>query len=201
MGRSYAEDDADSRKAAWLWTVPSPSLSVKTNLAGWALALINIEPEYEFAKDWSFNLPLYYSAWNYGHTYRKFRGISILPGFRRYLTLPCDCCPVRFWIGAHAGIMWYNYASGRNHDRYQDHDGTCPAVGGGLDVGVRIRFRKGSPWSVEFGAGAGYYRLHYDIWRNGGCGEKLGERRESKFLPDYLVASICYTFRLGGKRK
>ena len=181
--------------------MPAPSLSIKTNLAGWALAFVNIEPEYEFAEDWSFNLPLYYSAWNYGHSRRKFRGISLMPGFRRYLTLPCDCCPVRFWLGAHAGIKWYNYAFGHNSDRYQDHDGDRPALGGGLDIGVHFRFRKGSPWSAELGAGAGYYRLHYDIWRNGGCGDKIGERKGNKLMLDYLTLSLCYTFRLGGKER
>lgn len=183
--------------ARWRWVVPAPSLSIKTNLAGWALAWVNIEPELEFADNWSFNLPLYYSAWNYGHSYRKFRGISLMPGFRRYLTFPCDCCPIRFWIGAHGGIKWYNYAFRRTGDRYQDHDGNRPALGGGLDLGIRIAFKKGSPWSAEAGVGAGWYHLYYDVWRNGGCGEKLVERKQNKFMLDYLTLSICYTFKLG----
>lgn len=172
-------------------------LTLKTNAVAWSLAITNLEVEYQWHQKWSVNLPMAYSAWNYGSRHVKFRTASFMPGIRHWINLSDRHTHFWWFVGAHMGIKWFNYALGGRHDRYQDHDGRNPALGGGLDLGFRIPVRKGSPWSVEVGAGGGIYHTYYDVWRNGGCGELLDTKREWRGWLDYISVSVAYTFNTG----
>ncbi len=181
--------------------VMPPSFTLKTNVAAWALAVTNIQLEYQWHPRWSACLPISYSAWNYGSSHTKFRTASFMPEIRHWINLSDSDTYFWWYVGAHMGIKWYNVALGKSHDRYQDHDGKCPALGGGLDMGFRMPMRKGSPWGIEVGIGAGIYHTYSDIWHNGGCGELLRTEKKWRFGLDFVGVSVTYSFKTGRRGK
>lgn len=129
---------------------------LKTNLPAWLLFWSNIGAEIDIAPHFSAELSIYYSGLDYFSNRLKFRTFTIMPECRYWPSRHND----GFFTGIHFGLAYYNVALfGEN--RYQDHDGTTPALGGGLTVGWRMPLH--SPrWKIEFSVGAGIYRLDYD---------------------------------------
>lgn len=177
-----------------VWT---PRVHLKTNAVGLGLAIANVGAEIDFAKHWSFTLPIYYSAWNYFRSTIKFRTFSIQPEFRYWLSQKND----GFFAGAHFGLTYYNFAFNGDY-RYQDHDGTTPAIGGGLSVGYRMPISKNNRWRMEFSLGAGVYPLHYDVFHNtkktkdGLMTETI---KKTYWGIDQAAISFMYTFDLKKK--
>lgn len=159
------------------------------------MAVTNIELEYQWHPRWSVVLPMSYSGWNYGSSHTKFCISSFAPEIRYWINLSDRDTYFWWYVGAHMGLKWYNFALGKSHDRYQDHDGDSPALGGGLDFGFRMPMRKGSPWGVEVGVGAGIYHTYSDIWQNGGCGELLSTQKKWRFGLDYVGVSVTYSIK------
>ena len=62
--------------AASEWT---RGLTLKTNIAGWALLMTNLAVEIDIIENLSFNLPVYYSGWDYGKNTLKLRTLTIKP--------------------------------------------------------------------------------------------------------------------------
>ena len=180
--------------------VPSewvPRLVVKTNAAGWAMAMGNVAVETNLSKRLSLNIPVYYSAWNYFSRTTKFRMLAAQPELRYWPTQDC-----RFFVGVHFGVASYNLALGGKW-RIQDHDGTTPALGGGVSVGYRMPLSCSDRWNVEFSLGAGAYRLHYDKFHNESGGAYSSTVHKTFFGPDNAAVSFSYTFDLkkkGGRR-
>ena len=58
------------------------ALSVKTNALGLGLAIANAAVEIDICKHLSFNLPVYYSAWDYFSETIKFRTLAVQPEIR-----------------------------------------------------------------------------------------------------------------------
>lgn len=176
------------------WT---PRVHLKTNAVGLGLAIANVGAEIDFAKHWSFTLPICYSAWNYFRSTIKFRTFSIQPEFRYWLSQKND----GFFAGAHFGLTYYNFAFNGDY-RYQDHDGTTPAIGGGLSVGYRMPISKNNRWRMEFSLGAGVYPLHYDVFHNtkktkdGLMTETI---KKTYWGIDQAAISFMYTFDLKKK--
>lgn len=176
------------------WT---PRVHLKTNAVGLGLAIANVGAEIDFAKHWSFALPICYSAWNYFRSTIKFRTFSIQPEFRYWLSQKND----GFFAGAHFGLTYYNFAFNGDY-RYQDHDGTTPAIGGGLSVGYRMPISKNNRWRMEFTLGAGVYPLHYDVFHNtkktkdGLMTETI---KKTYWGIDQAAISFMYTFDLKKK--
>lgn len=176
------------------WT---PRVHLKTNAVGLGLAIANVGAEIDFAKHWSFTLPICYSAWNYFRSTIKFRTFSIQPEFRYWLSQKND----GFFAGAHFGLTYYNFAFNGDY-RYQDHDGTTPAIGGGLSVGYRMPISKNNRWRMEFTLGAGVYPLHYDVFHNtkktkdGLMTETI---KKTYWGIDQAAISFMYTFDLKKK--
>lgn len=175
----------------------SPRVHLKTNAVGLGLAIANVGAEIDFAKHWSFALPICYSAWNYFRSTIKFRTFSIQPEFRYWLSQKND----GFFAGAHFGLTYYNFAFNGDY-RYQDHDGTTPAIGGGLSVGYRMPISKNNRWRMEFSLGAGVYPLHYDVFHNtkktkdGLMTETI---KKTYWGIDQAAISFMYTFDLKKK--
>lgn len=177
-----------------VWT---PRVHLKTNVVGLGLAIANVGAEIDFAKHWSFTLPIYYSAWNYFRSTIKFRTFSIQPEFRYWLSQKND----GFFAGAHFGLTYYNFAFNGDY-RYQDHGGTTPAIGGGFSVGYRMPISKDNRWRMEFSLGAGVYPLHYDVFHNtkktkdGLMTETI---KKTYWGIDQAAISFLYTFDLKKK--
>jgi hypothetical protein len=138
-----------------------PKLYLKTNAVGLGMAIANAGVEVDLARHWSVGLHTYYSAWNYFKSTIKFRTFAVQPEVRYWFSDEND----GFFAGAHLGLLYYNFAFDGDY-RYQDHDGTSPALGGGLSIGYRLPISKNNRWRVEFAVGAGVYDLNYDIFHN-----------------------------------
>ena len=176
------------------WT---PRLAVKTNAVGWAMAISNVAVEIDLSQRLSLNIPVYYSAWNYFSGTTKFRMLAAQPELRYWPTRDR-----RFFAGVHFGVASYNLALGGKW-RIQDHDGTTPALGGGVSVGYRMPLGRSDRWNVEFSLGAGAYHLHYDKFHNEPGGAYSSTVRKTFFGVDNAAVSFSYTFDLkkkGGRR-
>lgn len=177
------------------------TLSVKTNALGLGLAIANAAVEIDICKHWSFNLPVYYSAWDYFSKTIKFRTLAVQPEIRYWFSeknLRND----GWYLGAHFGLAYYNIATDGEY-RTQDHDGTSPALGGGLAVGYRMPISKNNRWKMEFSIGAGAYKLHHDKFRNYHNGLLVNTEKKTYIGIDQASVSFSYTFdlkRKGGAR-
>lgn len=176
-------------------------LNVKTNVLGLGLAIANAAVEIDFCRHWSFNLPIYYSAWNYFSKTIKFRTFAVQPEIRYWFSTK-ENCNNGWFMGAHFGLAFYNIATDGEY-RIQDHDGTSPALGGGLAVGYRMPISKNNRWKMEFSIGAGAYKLHYDKFRNYHNGLLVNTEKKTYIGIDQVSVSLSYTFdlkRKGGAR-
>ncbi len=167
-------------------------LYLKSNVLGWGLAIANAAVEMDIHRHWSFNLPVYYSAWNYFSARIKFRTLAIQPEIRYWFSGKRHCNDGLF-VGAHLGIAYYNIATNGAY-RTQDHDGTSPAIGGGLAVGYRLPISKDSRWKMEFSIGAGAYSLHHDKFINYPNGPLVYTDKMVYVGPDQASVSFSYTF-------
>lgn len=175
----------------------NPNLHIKTNAVGWAMLISNIAVEMDIDKHWSVNFPIYFSAMNYFTSTVKFRTFALQPELRHWFSNTRN----GWFIGAHLGLAWFNYAKG-NDWRYQDHDRHTPLLGGGLSGGYRMPISKDERWLIEFSLGTGIYRLHYDIFHNEANGQLVGNKKRTFFGIDNVAVSFAYRLDLkkGGKR-
>ncbi len=172
-------------------------LHIKTNTLGLGLAMANAGVEVDLCKHMSFNLPIYYSSWNYFSPTVKFRTLSTQPELRYWFSSKSND---GLFAGAHFGIGYYNVAIGGEY-RTQDHDGRSPAVGGGLSVGYRMPISRNGRWRLEFTVGGGAYSLHHDKFRNIENGLLVYSERRTYIGPDRAGISISYSFDMKKRDK
>lgn len=204
--RVYIEDDVVETTVVPVTAEPEVSpvpaddyvrrLYIKTNAIGWAMAITNIAFEIDVVPHLSVTLPLYYSAWEYGSHKVKFRTCAFQPELRLWNN-PSN---MGFFGGIHFGVAQYNVAVGGKY-RFQDHNGHTPALGGGLSVGYRCTLGHSQRWMMEFTAGAGAYKLHYDVFDNSSVphGMKLYERRKTFVGIDNVGVTFIYAIPLRKK--
>lgn len=171
-------------------------LYLKTNAIGLGLAISNIGAEVDLAKHWSFAVPVYYSALNYFTSTIKFRTLAVQPEFRYWFKEDNQ----RFFVGAHFGYAQYNVAVDGDY-RIQDHNGTSPALGGGISVGYRMPISKNNRWHIEFTLGAGVYGLHYDKFYNVNNGKLVDTYRKTYWGIDNAAVNISYRFDLKKRKR
>lgn len=165
-----------------------PQISVKTNALGWAMATGNVAVELDLAENWSVNLPVYYSGFDYFTETLKFRTFTFQPEIRYHFPSVAG-----LFMGAHLGLGWFNVAYGD----WRIQDTGRPAYGGGLGVGYRIPFRNNPRWSVEFTLGAGAYDAEYDRFYNESNGpEDAANLRKLFFGIDNASVTFSYSIDL-----
>ena len=164
-------------------------VTLKTNLLGWGLAISNLEVEFDLCKHLSLALPFYYSALDYGKSTMKFRTLATQPELRYWINKN----NTGFFAGAHFGLGYYNIAT-NGLLRYQDHNGTSPAIGGGISLGYRVPFSKKHNWHIEFIVGAGAYKLHYDTFYNVENGRLVDTHKKTYIGVDNAAINISYRF-------
>lgn len=167
---------------------------LKTNAPAWLCFWLNAAVEVDMAPHWTAQLPLYYSGFNYFRSDLKLRLFLLQPEVRWWPRSSND----GFFLGAHFGLAWYNCALEGDY-RYQDHNGTTPALGGGLSAGVRFNFCRDRRWFMEISAGAGAYALDYDRFVNKPDGLLVDRRKRTFFGLDHFAVSFGYRFGTGKK--
>ena len=171
-----------------------PNLYLKTNFIGWVMGSVNLGFEADLARHWSFTIPVYYCAWDYFKSTIKFRNFTIQPEFRYWPN--ANGYNHGFFVGIHAGMMAYNFAVDGKY-RYQDRKGTHPALGGGIGIGYRKAISKNQRWHMEFTAGAGAYKLDYDVYENTPNykeGQWVRRKKKMFYGLDQLAITLSYSF-------
>lgn len=172
-------------------------LNLKTNALTWLAGISNAAFEIDIAQHWSFNLPIYYSAWNYFSQTIKMRAFAIQPEFRYWINRYNN----GLFIGAHFSMLSYNLAMNGDY-RYQDRNGKNPALGGGLSVGYRMPISRNNRWKVEFSLGVGGYPLDYDVYYNTPNtkdGIWVRSQQKTYWGIDQASVSFSYTFNMRNK--
>ena len=174
-------------------------MAVKTNGLGWGLGHQNVALEIDLAPHWSISVPFYYSGgFDYFKSTLKFRGIVLQPEVRYFPRLKKNRND-GWYIGAHAGLGWYNFALGGEY-RIQDYKGNRPAWGGGIGAGYTMQFATNPRWGLEFALGAGVYDVMYDIFYNEHNGP-YAERGVHDTFFGIDNASVAVTYKFHVKRK
>lgn len=171
-------------------------LYLKTNTLGLGLAISNLGCEIDIAKHLSISVPVYYSALNYFTETIKFRTLAIQPELR-YWTNKYN---IGLFFGIHGSVAQYNLAVDGDL-RYQDHEGTSPALGGGIGLGYRLPISDNNRWHIEFALGAGIYKLHYDTFHNVHNGKLIDTYRKVYYGIDNAAINISYRFDLKKRKK
>jgi outer membrane protein OmpA-like peptidoglycan-associated protein len=182
------EDPAEGR-----WTL-------KTNLIGWGFAQANLAVEFDIVKHLSIAVPVYYSGgFDIVKDRVKFRSLIFQPELRYYPWLNKRGNNGGFFLGAHFGMGWYNFAIGGDY-RTQDHQGKHPSLGGGLSIGGSFQFKRNPNWGMEFAVGGGAYKSKYDLFYNEANGPYYKKGIEKMW---YGVdnASISFTYTFNAKQK
>ena len=170
---------------------------VKSNLVALGGAVANAAVEFDLAEHWSFNFPVYYSAWDYFRQTVKFRTFAIQPEVRYWFSNENQ----GLFTGAHFGMAYYNLAVDGKY-RYQDHNRKSPALGGGLSLGYRFPVSNDGHWNLEFSLGAGIYHAYYDKFENTpqtSNGLMTGSYKKTYVGLDQASVSICYMFDCSAK--
>lgn len=171
-------------------------LSIKTNAIGWGFLIANIAGEIDLDKRWSFVFPVYYTACNYFTSTVKFRTTTFQPEVRYWF----DENHSGWFVGAHLGVSWFNFAMGGEY-RYQDYHRYTPAIGGGLNGGYRMPIDKKQRWWLEFSLGTGIYKVKYDMFENRKNGQWVADSQRTSFGFDQVAVSFAYRFDLKKKEK
>ena len=171
-------------------------LHIKSNALALSAGISNAAIEFDFAKHWSIAVPVYYSAWNYFLETIKFRTLAVQPEVRYWFSKDND----KFFLGAHFSYAQYNIAVDGGK-RYQDHNGTSPALGGGISVGYRLPLERTKHWNVEFALGAGVYSLHYDTFHNVENGKFIDTHCKTYWGLDNAAVTFSYAFDFKKRKK
>lgn len=175
-------------------------ITLKTNTLGWVLAGSNIALEVDICKHLSFALPFYFSGGlDYFKETIKFRGIVLQPELRYYPKLTENLTNGGFFVGAHFGLGWYNFALDGDY-RVQDCDGDSPAWGGGVGLGYTLQFKKNPRWGMEFALGGGVYKAKYDTFYNEANGP-YDQRGVEKIWFGVDNAAVSFTYKFDMKKK
>ena len=179
-------------------TTYSQFLNLKLNSIGWLLGVPNVTVECSVAPNLSVNLPIYYSGANIDLYSFDFKGLILQPELRFYVPNTYG-----FYVGAHAGIAWYNCSKGGDY-RYQNTGWHRPTYGGGLNIGYQIPLKKDTGWKVEFGFGAGIYDAKYDVFYDEANGPYVSRDQYTLYYGfDQGHISFLYSFdlrRKGGRK-
>ena len=183
----------DTQPEAKEWT---QQLYLKTNAVGWGMLVANVAVELDLSPHWSVSLPIYYSAWDYFSHDRKYRTFTVQPEIRYWLRDDDG-----FFVGAHLGLAYYNFAWKGDDYRIQDKNRDTPALGGGLSVGYRLPISKNNRWKMEFSVGGGVYDLHYNKFLNKRNGFMVETVKDTFFGIDQVAVSFSYMFDFKKKKK
>ena len=170
------------------------AMTFKVNAVAAAALITNAAFELEW-KQWSVQLPMYYSNLDYFSHRVRFRVAAFQPGIRYWFDRDNVLGHTGFFVGAYVGLAWYNMSLGGS-DRIQDHKGRSPALGGGLESGWRRTLGKSGRWKLELSLGVGVYRAYYDHIDNRYSGAVKSTVRKAFVGIDHVGVSFGYTIDL-----
>lgn len=158
----------------------SQKVAVKTNVAYWATATMNIGGEFALAPRQTLDLTVNYNPFHFRNN-KKIMHWMVQPEWR-YWT--CRRFMGHF-IGVHAHGGKYN--GGLKKYRY---DGWF--AGGGFSYGYQWII--GKHWNLEAELGVGYAYMEYDKYLRDKCGRFIDSGHRNYWGPTKLSVSFMYLF-------
>ena len=177
-----ATDNATTTDIA---TAPPRYFALKTNLAAWSGAILNLAADVQLTRHFSLELPVLWSPWHAGSSH-AIKTFTIQPEARYWLAHPGE----GHFFGIHAHVGWFNVKWDK--DRYQDTD--RPLLGAGISYGYLLPFNE--HWAGEFTLGAGYANLRYDTYYNIDNGARIDTRTKNYWGITRVGISVVYRFNL-----
>lgn len=160
--------------------------AIKTNGLFLGALLANAGFEVELWRQWSLDVPVWYSPYDYTPT-RKIRLLASQPELRYWLKKAGR----GNFFGIHTHIVGFNVAINDN-GRYQDPNHAL--WGMGLSYGYATHLDKAGRWSLEFNIGAGFAEYDYDVYRNWNNGPKFHSGNDFYWGITRAGISIAYKF-------
>lgn len=136
-------------------------IALKTNIAALGLLVANIGVEFSFGRQFSLDLPFYYSPYDITETFRV-RILGTQPELRYWFRQgrPGD----GHFIGVNGTVAGFNVSFPGNDRRYQDPERAL--WGAGISYGYALNFGRDKRWGLEFNVGVGYFNYRYDTFVN-----------------------------------
>lgn len=157
---------------------------------------MNAAAEIDLSKNWSVNIPIYYSFFNYFSHRGKYRTFGTQPEFRYWFKDGKN----GLFVGMHLSVFTFNYALWGDY-RYQDHNGHTPLLGAGLNWGYRKNLTSDGKWRVEFSLGFGYAHIKYDKYINEYNGRLVSTEIKDFIGIDNVGVNFVYRLNLGGNKR
>lgn len=127
----------------------------------------NLGIEVELWRQWSLDIPVWYSPYNITST-RKLRLLATQPELRWWTKKAGE----GHFFGLHTHVVGFNVAI-NDHGRYQDPNHALWGLG--IGYGYSTTFGKGKRWGLEFNIGVGFAEYEYNIYRNEPNGPLIGK--------------------------
>lgn len=156
-------------------------LNFKTNLAAWSVVIANISTEISIGKQYSIDIPLYWSSWHI-HDKHALKTIFLQPEGRFWFLNPGN----GHFAGVHTHIGWFNLKWNRN--RFQDAQ--KPLLGAGISYGYA--FNLCNHYGIEITVGAGYANIKYDTFYNVENGAQIDTYTKNYWGITRIGLSITY---------
>lgn len=160
-------------------------VAAKTNTLHLLALAFNFGAELQVARQWSVDLPIWYSPYNMFCSRRKWRLMAMQPEVRRWL----DKAGEGHFVGLHTHVIGFNLAL-NSTQRYQDPQHA--AWGFGLGYGFAKTFGRDNRWAFEANVGLGFIAYKYDKYRNEPNGEYLGSGSGTYWGVTRLAFSMAY---------
>ncbi len=165
-------------------------IAVKTNVAYWATATLNIGGEVALGRKSSLDLTWGYNPWTWSDN-KKWKHWLVMPEYRYWL---CEAFNGHFF-GLHAGYAEYNiggislpYYKDAKYYRYQGW-----AAGAGLSYGYQ--WILGKRWNLEATLGYGIVWTEYAKYLSSRCGPFLGDNFNWFTAPTKVGITLTYLIK------
>lgn len=170
---------------------------LSTNLLYLATTTFNASIDYGFAKQWSVSLTAGFNPFKFPQRHRN-DGKIVNPKLMHWLVMPEVKCWFRhhfdgMYVGGHVIYAQYNvggisFISALDNSRFDGY-----LYGGGISVGWHKWIGKRT--ALDFSAGVGYLRLHYDKYKACNCSNILKTVGENYFGPTKMAVSLAYLIK------
>lgn len=155
--------------------------AIKTNLAYWATATLNVGGEFALAPRMTLDLTANYNPCRFKNN-KKIMHWAVQSEGRYWFC--------RRFMGSFAGIHVHGgkYNGGLKKYRYEGW-----FLGGGISYGYQWMI--GKHWNLETELGVGYAYLDFDKYLRNHCGKFIDSGRQNYWGPTKLSVSFVYLFK------
>lgn len=180
---------------AFIGTIKSQDVGIKTNLIGDALLSPNLAVEVGLAPKWTLDLSGELNLWTVNE--HKWKHWVVQPEARYWF---CERFAGHF-LGVHALGGQYNFGNIKNGINFLGSDlsklSDYRYQGWGVGAGIAYGYAwvLGKHWNLEAEIGIGWIYTKFDVYRCQDCGKKIeSDKHHNYFGPTKAALSFVYLF-------